>query len=395
MVGGGMTGLSCAQKLAEGGLKVLLLEKKLCGGEASGKSSGFITPDSEIELSSLISHHGPEKAKRIWNFVMSGVDLIRSNIERYGIDCDYQIQDSLFIANSKRGWRHVKHEHEARKALFYASHLIEADDLTEIIGSKKYRGAVRYSDTFGFISHRYCRALMKIFMAAGVKIYEKTPVTKILADGVETKKGRFYASQIIVCADRFIPDLGHLKKEIYHIQTFIGISKPLSDADVKKVFPGDPLMVWDSSMIYNYFRLTPDKRLILGGGHLLHTYSKKPLKNLDKIKRKLLRQFSKNFPGISVELKKTYSGMLGVSRDLLPVMGEDKHMKNVWYVGAATGLPWAAALGKYAAERITKNRTGFEEDFSWRRPFPLPRFLEFLVGKKISYALSHFIAKYL
>ena len=59
-----MAGLTCAQFLREGGLSVALLEKGFCGAGASGKSSGFITPASELELSELIAHFGIEPGPR-------------------------------------------------------------------------------------------------------------------------------------------------------------------------------------------------------------------------------------------------------------------------------------------------------------------------------------------
>jgi len=64
VVGGGVAGLACAQALSEQGRKVLLLERDACGSGASGRSSGFITPDSEMELSDLVRRRGPESAKR-------------------------------------------------------------------------------------------------------------------------------------------------------------------------------------------------------------------------------------------------------------------------------------------------------------------------------------------
>ena len=63
VVGGGMTGLSAAQSFADKGFKVVLLEKDFCGAGASGKSSGFITPDSEFGLSEFIARFGKEDAK--------------------------------------------------------------------------------------------------------------------------------------------------------------------------------------------------------------------------------------------------------------------------------------------------------------------------------------------
>jgi gamma-glutamylputrescine oxidase len=68
VVGGGVAGLSCAQALREQGRRVVLLEASTCGGGASGRSSGFITPDSELELSDLVRNRGPEDAQRLWEF---------------------------------------------------------------------------------------------------------------------------------------------------------------------------------------------------------------------------------------------------------------------------------------------------------------------------------------
>ena len=61
VVGGGIAGLTCAQVLAERGLDVTLVERAFCGAGASGKSSGFITPDSELELSDLIGNYGQSR----------------------------------------------------------------------------------------------------------------------------------------------------------------------------------------------------------------------------------------------------------------------------------------------------------------------------------------------
>ena len=41
IIGGGMAGLSAAQKFLEKNVKVVLIEKNYCGSGATGKSSGF------------------------------------------------------------------------------------------------------------------------------------------------------------------------------------------------------------------------------------------------------------------------------------------------------------------------------------------------------------------
>lgn len=394
VVGGGMAGLMCAQALQLAGRSVVLVEREFCGAGASGKTSGFITPDSEIELSSLLSTYGPEKAKQIWEFVVAGVLAIRENIKTFSIDCDEQVQDSLFIANSVQAARHVEQEYAARQTLGYESRLHHQEELRGVIGSNGYVGAVQYPDTFGMNSYLYCQALRDALSTSGVSIYEQTPVTHVDGGGLDTAQGRVNARHIIVCTDRFIPDFGVFQKEIYHVQTFLGISKPLPKSEIQSIFPGQHLMVWDTDLVYNYFRVTGGNRVLLGGGDLLYTYARAVSMSTPRFQRRLTAYFKKKFPNISLELECVWPGMLGVSKDLLPVMGSDPRFTNVWYVGAATGLPWAAALGIYAADRITNGRHEFDDTFSWKRKFIIHRRLQALLTTPVTYALSHGIAKY-
>ena len=394
IIGGGMAGLSSAQKLREAGREVTIVERDFCGAGASGKTSGFITPDSEIELSSLLDTYGPEKAKRIWEFVISGVENIRANITRHNISCDYQIQDSLFIANNPSGFKNVKGEYEARTELDYKSTLYDKDKVKEVIGSEKYAGAVRYPDTFGMNSYLYCQSMKDVLRKTGVAIYENTLVENISGQEVHTSRGSIKANHIVVCADRFIPDLGVLEKEIYHVQTFLGITEPLSTEQVKKIFPESLMMVWDTDLVYNYFRVTGDNRLLIGGGDVFYTYAGKVSSNTARFEKRLKGYIENKFPGINIKMQYIWPGMLGVSKDLLPIIGEDKRNNKVFYVGAATGLPWAAALGRYAAERILDGRDEFDRDFSPERKFVIGRRLQSILRNPPTYALSHGIAKY-
>lgn len=395
IIGGGMAGLACAQKLQAAGQSVAIIEKDFCGSGASGRTSGFITPDSEIELSSLLETYGPQKARRIWEFIISGVECIRQNIEQHKISCDYQKQDSLFVANHPRSFAQVNKEYAARTKLGYISQLLSKPEMKTVLMSDKYAGAVRYPDTFGINSYLYCQAIKEILRANGVQIFEQTPANLITDHRVATPNGSLIAKQIFVCADRFIPEFGYLKQEIYHVQTFLGISKPLAPLLVKKIFPNDQLMVWDTDIVYNYFRLTGDNRLLIGGGDVWYTYAQHAITHTKRFARRLGQYIHYKFPELDFEIEYLWPGLLGVSKDLLPVMGTDPKNKNVWYIGAATGLPWAAALGNYAAEHWLSNRHEFDADFSPNRHFVIGPRLQSLLTTPVTYAVSHGIAKYL
>jgi len=394
VVGGGVAGLMCAQRLSEHGLATVVVERDFCGSGASGKSSGFITPASEIELRSLISGHGPREARRLWEFVVSGVEALRANVLEHRFDCDYQVQDSLFVANDPAGWRTVQGEHRARQELRYPSQLYGAEELRSVLATARYLGGVRYGETFAIDPYSYCQALRDLLASSGTQLYERSRVTRVSGDGVTTDHGSVRARHVVVCADRFIPDLGALRDEIYHVQTFLGVSRPLDEAELRKVSGSERVLTWDSDLIYNYFRVVGGERLLLGGGDLLSTYSRSPAVRIARHARRLTSSFHQRFPDVRLELESVWSGMLGVSKDLLPVMGPDRLHANVWYVGAATGLPWAAALGLYAADRILGGRDDFDQAFSPARRFVIGRRVQALLSTPLTYALSHAVAKY-
>ena len=208
----------------------MLLEKEVCGSGASGRSSGFITPDSEMELSSLIRSRGVERAKRLWEFVVSGVEDIEANIKRHDIDCDFQIQDSLFLANSPKGYELVKHEHDARTRLGYDSTLYDADTIRTVLGSTECCGGVRYPGTFAINAYSYCQAMRDVLSDSGVVIRERSCVTDIGEGRVVANGFTVRADAVILCVDRFLPEFDLLSNEVYHIQTFLAVSTPLTDA---------------------------------------------------------------------------------------------------------------------------------------------------------------------
>ena len=392
VVGGGMTGLSAAQSFHKKGLSVVLLEKNFCGAGASGKSSGFITPDSEYSLHNLLNVYGPDQGTNLWNFAVSGVNTIKNNIKKYNLDCDYQPQDTLVIATSDATFKNqITPEHEARLKLHFKSTLYPKEKLPTVIGSTNYYGGVRYADTFGISAYRYCQEMKKVLQNEGVHIYEETPVTAITTQGVTTPHASVITDRVVVCIDRFLPELGKLTHEVYHVQTFLMMSAPLSNEQIAKIFPETNMMVWDTDLIYNYFRVTGDNRLMLGGAQLLSTYAQQEHHNNQAIVKKLTTYFKKTFPTLPIEFAYIWPGLLGITKDIIPIAGPDIDLPHVYYISGAAGLPWATALGVYSAENMLENRHDLDDVFSPQRHFTLGAGIQKILGTKLTFALSNFM----
>ena len=217
--------------------------------------------------------YGESRGRALWEFAKSGVERIRTTIAALAIDCDYQIQDSLFVASSTRALRTIiELEHRTHASLGYRSTVYDRAALAGILGSPVYHGGIRYGGTFGIDAFAYCRALREALVRQGVRVFEGTPVTRVTAVGVETPGGTVTAPAIAVLTDHDLPSLGLATSAIHHVQSFLSISRPLLDREIRAIFPKDRLMVWDTDLVYHYFRLTGDGRLLLGGADLRRWY---------------------------------------------------------------------------------------------------------------------------
>jgi gamma-glutamylputrescine oxidase len=396
IVGGGMAGLMTAQKLREAGASVVVLEKEFCGSGASGKSSGFITPNSELELSDFIARYGVSGAGQIWEFAIDGVEKIRSNILDLEIECDYQPEDSLFVASTKKGLNRVAVEHRARIQAGYSSVFYDRSNIREVIGTRDYFGAVRYGGTFGINSYVYCQQLKKRLEQSGVKIFEQTPVSNIDFKGGFLNANGFQvrASKIVLCTDHWMPKFNRLQSDIHHKQTFLALSRPLRDFQVEQIFPEGKMMVWDSDSIYYYYRITGDNRLLVGGSNILYTYTRSAKFGVNHILRNITKYISQKFPKVAVDFEYVWPGLMGVSKDLAPIAGRDIKNPDIYFIGAAAGLPWAASLGGYIADKIIDGRNELDSVFSPQRKMPVSNYLQKIISKPLSFAISHGISKY-
>lgn len=395
IIGGGAAGLAAAHSFRAQGLSVALLEKEFCGAGASGKSSGFISPDSELEAENFISHWGLSGAQKLWDFSLSGCAALERTILDYGIECDYQKQDTLFIATNNWGAQEVTREHKARLKLDYESHLYAQQELPHIIQSSYYKNAVRDSSTFGIIAYLYCQGLKDVLANLGVQIYENTPALSIDNHTIATPHATINAEYIIVAVDRFLPEFNYNTLDIYHAQTFLMASKPLSDDQVLNIFPEKKLMITDTELVFNYFRIVDTNRLLLGGGSITSTYSKEANHHASHVYHKLMRYIDAVFPHIRLEFEYMWPGLIGITKDLLPLAEPDPKYPHIYYIAGATGLAWATALGNYSAQRLLNNRTDMDAYFSSSRNFGVNHALQHIIGTPASFALGNFINKYL
>ncbi len=137
IVGAGFAGVCAAAQFLRKGRKVVLIDKNIVGGSSSGRSAGFLTPDSELELHQLARRYGNKAAREIWDAPVSAIEGLVSNIEKYDIQCGLLKQDSLFLGLGKGGYDAAKAELECREEVgFTDQKLYDETQLKTILGRR-------------------------------------------------------------------------------------------------------------------------------------------------------------------------------------------------------------------------------------------------------------------
>lgn len=222
IVGGGVSGISAAAEFVKQGRSVALIERNILGGGSAGRSAGFLTPDSELELHQLVRRYGPEAAREIWDAPLRGIDLLVNGIKKFDIQCGLVAQDSLFLGLGKSGKEAVESELECRTSVgFTDQRTYETQSLKTIIGAEGFSAGICNGGTYGINPLLCLQGFKDVLVDHGVQVLESTELERIEDHTAYTRGGSITADHIIIAVDKLNPSISPLANEIFHAQTFI------------------------------------------------------------------------------------------------------------------------------------------------------------------------------
>jgi gamma-glutamylputrescine oxidase len=71
----------------------------------------------------------------------------------------------------------------------------------------------------------------------GMQIFESTAMVKLEDHTAYTHSGSVTADKIIVAVDKPTPSISALADEAFHAQTFLSVTEPLNDRELRILFP--------------------------------------------------------------------------------------------------------------------------------------------------------------
>ncbi|SNT73787.1 NAD(P)/FAD-dependent oxidoreductase [Paracoccus seriniphilus] len=365
VIGAGFTGLGAARKLAMEGKSVIVLEARHVGAGASGRNGGHLNNGLAHSYLAAMRQFGPEKARALYHAFDAGIETLIRIIDEEGIDCNFRRSGKLKLA-SKPG--HM----DAMRRNFEAVNR-EADPETEWLERDVLHDEVR-SDSFhaGMLQRRSAMMHMGRFVVGladaavrhGAVVHEGATVTTRQKQGagwrLTTTKGKVTAGQVLLATGAYTDDaFPWFRRRIVPVGSFIIATRPLTETEIAASVPGDRTFV-NSMNIGNYFRLTPDRRLIWGGRA---RFSARSDQRSDSKSGAVLRaSLAATLPQLAdVGIDYCWGGMVDMTADRFPRAGQ---ADGLWYsMGySGHGAQIATHMGEIMADRIM----GHERQNPWQ-----------------------------
>ena len=396
VVGGGYTGLSAALHLARRGASVALLEGSRIGDGASGRNGGQVHNGFRHEPRWFESRLGPDFARQIWSLGQEAREHLDWLIRTYNIDAQYcpgllhLCHKRSYVAAARACVDDVMSRHPEAGLRF-----VDLDEARSLVGSEDYYGG--YLDSHSGHLHALNLALG---MARGVRqhgahLYESSAVERLARTKagweVHTAAGSVRAANVVLAGNGYLRNLQPVvEARVMPINNFVVTTEPLGREAAERLIR-DRRAVSDSRFVVYYFRITPDDRLMFGGGE---TYSYRFPKDIaGMVRGHMLRVF----PQLrNTRIEHAWGGTLAITTSRLPLVREIEPRLFNASGFSGQGIVVAPFAGKALAEAIGGDRRVFDllAQFPVRR-FPGGRYLRWpvLVAAMSGFALRDHLGR--
>ena len=390
IVGSGYTGLCAARILKKNGASVTVLDRNTIGWGASSRNGGMATPGLKQGIQKIHKIYGEKLAHEFWKISVDAIDLIDEIVTEHSIDCDWERNGHASLATKpSHAPRLMEYGSWLGKEFGHYQKYIPKHQIQDEIGSNTYYGALTDEISGGLHPSKYVFGLASAVSNLGVQLCENTAVTKIENNDSNnfkliTSKGDINAKKVIIATngytDRLVPKL---KPLIFPVGSYIVVTEPLTN-ELQNIINPKRRMYYDSKWFLNYFRLTPDGRMLWGGRNDLSTDL-----DLDDSAKRLSKELYTVFPDLKdIPITHTWTGKLGITFDLMPHIGKTNGIYYAFgygghglsiatYLGTEIGLILSGKKDRSPFMEIPHHTTFFYRNKPWFIPFAA-RYFRFL-----------------
>ncbi len=385
VIGAGFTGLWTALFLIElePGLSVAVVEKDVAGYGASGRNAGIVGETIDHSHDLAIAHFGLDEARTLARFGRENLDEMEAFLRERGIDAGFDRTGGLLVA--------LAPEHlGALDAGLAAAERVGASGWRRLSGgetraeldSPLYLGSVLAPRNALLDPVALVEGLRREAVRRGVQVFERTSVKGFTFPRdrvvVATELGRVNARRAVLATNAYSHHLfPRLAARFLPLYDYILVSDPLTPAQLGRIGWGSRRGVIDARTFFNYYRLTPDGRVLWGTSEAAYYPGNRVDASCDHSPSHyaaLRASFRRHFPQLpELEFPYAWGGPIASTTRLTPFFGTiaGRLSYGLGYTGHGVGSTRLAGriLAHLALEKASPL---LELALVRRKPFPYP-----------------------
>ena len=307
VVGGGVTGLSCALTLASAGLRVRMHEARTIASGASGRNGGFALRGGAMPYDEARATLGADRAAALWQLTERTLDrmeeLAGDALRRVG---------SLRLAADEQEREELLAEYEALRDDGFAAEWVD-DPGGRLAG--RYPGAVLHPNDGALTPGRWIRRLAALAAEAGAELREHDRVGSF--DDVD-------ADALVIASDGYPAGL---------VPELDAVVDPTRGQVVVTESLGETLYERPhyARHGFDYWQQLPDGRLVIGGRRDLDLEGETTAEEATTPEiQSALEALVAELVGRSPAITHRWSGIFGTSPDSLPLVGAVPGHERTW-----------------------------------------------------------------
>jgi glycine/D-amino acid oxidase-like deaminating enzyme len=335
IVGGGVTGCSCALALASGGVRVRLHEARTIAGGASGRNGGFALRGGAMAYDVAREQLGPTRAREYWQLTERTLD----RLEALAGDA-FRRTGSLRLAEDDAEREEIRREYEALRADGLAGEWVDRDELAPAL-RPHFAAALVHPGDGALQPARWVRRLARHAAGAGAELREGSRVESL--DDLE-------ADRVVVATDGLGTGLvPALDRRIRPTRGQVLVTEPLAE------------VVFDrphySRHGFDYWHQTPDRRLVIGGSRDAGLDDEwTDVESTTDVVQERIESLVRRLLGEVPPVSHRWAGVWGTTSDQLPLVGPLDGDERVWVAAGYSGH--GNVLGLACGELVARALTG-------------------------------------
>ena len=342
IVGGGVTGVSLAYFLQKAGVKdIVLLEKDIIAGGATGKAAGILTPHAELDVVEMFEKLGKKKGLLWYHSSLDALHLMKHIVREEKIHCDYEEEPTYYAALRGQDVYKVFKEYNVLKKDYHRTQFLLSSQLRQGLYSPVVSKEVVIFQGASINPLAYTQEL-SLHLGRRVRVYEQSPVLIIKGNIALTPQGSVRFRRLID-----VRDYASSVRGIQRCLTTVIVTDRLTRRQLAALEHHGKFIFLDAKKNCDYLKVTKDGRLLAGFGDMRSSTFKGKV-YLPHVKH-LKSEIKRLFPHLDAKIAYAWSAHLGVTKNYLPHVLFDQ--KKIVLAGTSSQVV-STLLAQYTANRL-------------------------------------------